>query len=140
MTLWAVYSDRHPEVDVGGDRVGLLGLATALFGRIPNELNLDAPPTSLQTAPSLRAIRVKPNETPNSRIRFSRDGQALTISGRPDEMGRILAASITQLANGPSKINTVGAHLHLDPTSDPERSIYTPDSISLVVQFIEPTE
>jgi hypothetical protein len=72
VTLWAIYSDQHAEVDVGGDRAGLLGLATALARGITDDLNLDAPPPSWQTAPVLRAIPVKPNETPDSLIRFYR--------------------------------------------------------------------
>jgi hypothetical protein len=33
----------------------------------------------------------------------------------------------------------VGSHVHLDPTSDPERQYYAPDSSSIVVGFTPST-
>jgi hypothetical protein len=138
VALWAVYSDRHTEVSIGGDRDGLRALATAVARGEPDALNLDDPPMAWQEAErSLRAIHVQPKATTAARIRFQRGGQVLIISGQAGELARILGRSITQLADGPAKINTVAAHLHLDPTSDPERRVYAPDSISLVIEFAE---
>jgi hypothetical protein len=136
MTLWAVFSDRHTEVDIAGDRTGLRALASAVSSSDVCRLDLDEPHPNWLVATSahpLASILVEPSDHPSARIVFSRDGEALVISGRSDELERIVGGAITQLGRGPLRINTVGAHVHLDPTSDPEHRYYGLDSISLVV-------
>jgi hypothetical protein len=59
----------------------------------------------------------------------------LVVSGRSGELARIVAGAVTRLADGPAKINNVGAHVHLDPTSDLEGAYYAPGSGSLVIIF-----
>jgi hypothetical protein len=139
MALWAVFSDRHTEVDIAGDRAGLRALASAASGGVPCTLGLDQPHPNWLVAVSahpLVAIRVEPCGLPGARIVFRREAEVLVISGRPDGLAGI-GGAIAELASGPLRINTVGAHVHLDPTSDPERQFYGEDSISLVVGIDE---
>jgi len=134
--LWAVYSDRHTEVDINGDRDGLRALAAAAAQVDPLELALDDPPVEWQeSSHPLKSIRVAPGESGDARVCFGRDGSALVMSGSSEELARIVGGSITFLAEGPAIQNGILSHVHLDPTSDPERRFYSPDSISLVVGF-----
>jgi hypothetical protein len=59
------------------------------------------------------------------------------MSGSSEELARIVGGSIARLADGPATENGVLRHVHLDPTSDPDRRFYSPDSISLVVGFAD---
>ena len=136
MKLWALYSDDHSEVDVGGDRDGLRALAQSLRQDDPLELVLDNPPeTWTGNWRALRFVRVQPVGSEDARICFERDEAALIISGKPDELARIVAHAVAQVAEGPATKNGVGSHVHLDPTSDPERRNYAADSGSLVIAF-----
>jgi len=133
--LWAVYSDHHTEVDISGDRDGLLALAAAAAQVDPLELALDDPPAEWQERSNpLTSIRVAPGESRDARICFGLDGSALVMSGSSEELARIVGGSITSLAQGPAIQHGVRRHVHLDPTSDPERRFYSADSASLVVE------
>jgi hypothetical protein len=134
--LWAVCSDQHSEIDVGGDREGLQALAHALRQTNPLELVLDAPPKKWQgETHALRFVRLRPVQSEDARICFERDDAALVVSGKQEELARIVAEAVAEVAEGPAKKNGVGSHAHLDPTSDPERRYYAGDSGSLVVAF-----
>lgn len=136
MKLWAAFSDQHSEVDVGGDREGLRALAHALRQNHPLELVLDAPPKKWHAeAHALRFVRLRPDQSEDAHICFGRDDAALVVSGKQEELARIVANAVAQVAEGPPTKNGVGSHVHLDPTSDPERRYYTRDSGSLVVAF-----
>jgi hypothetical protein len=134
--LWAVYSDRHTEIDIFGDRDGLRALAAAAAQVEPLELALDDPPAEWQEeGRPLTSIRVAPGDGRDARICFEREGSALVMSGSSEELARIVGGAITSLAAGPASQNRVSSHVHLDPTSDPDRRFYSPDSGSLVVGF-----
>jgi hypothetical protein len=136
--LWATYSKDHPEVDIYGDHEGLLALANTAAQPDLLELALDDPPPQWQKSNHpLRSIRVAPRELGDTRIYFAREGSAFVMSGSADELARIVAESIASLAGGPAKRSGVGSHVHLDPTSDPDRQFYAPDSISVVVGFAD---
>jgi hypothetical protein len=134
--LWAIYSDAHAEIDVYGDRDGLRALPAAASQGNRLELPLDEPPVGWnELGRTVRVIRVDPNQTGDPRICFRRDGSVFVLSGSNRELSRIVGSSTSELADGPEKQNGVGSHLHLDPTSDPERQFYCPDSGSVVVGF-----
>jgi hypothetical protein len=135
MKLWAIYSDSHPEVDIYGDRDGLRLLASAMSQADRSELPLDAVPLKWQEfGYAVTLIRVEPSEAADPRICFGRDGSVWVVSGSSRELSRIVGSSISNLADGPQR-----SHLHLDPTSDPDRRFYSPNSGSVVVGF-EPNE
>lgn len=97
---------------------------------------LDIPPEPWTgTWRALRCVQVQPVESEDVGICFERDETTLLISGRPNELARIVAHAVAQVAEGPATKNGVGSHVHLDPTSDPERRIYATDSGSIVVGF-----
>ena len=128
-----MYSDEHPEVDVYGDRDGLLALANATRQSDALELALDEPPTAWQgSTHPLLSIKVTPTTTGDTRISFARVRLTFVICGSSNELARVIGASIASLADGPAKTNGVGSHLHLDPTSDPDKQVYAPDSISAI--------
>lgn len=138
MRLWAVYSDDHTEVDIGGDREGLRALASAVRLADPVELALDAPPAELLGGShQLHCVRVRPVDSEDGRICFRREGSALVVSGKREELSRIVGHAVTNIAEGPPKRNGVGSHVHLDPTSDPDRRFYAPDSGSVVVMYAD---
>jgi hypothetical protein len=85
----------------------------------------------------LEAIRLQPSNTPAERIEFQRQHAVLVISGTHAELARIVGGSIDNLADAPYRMTegSVPTHLHLDPTSDPERRWYSEKSISLVVNL-----
>ena len=136
MRLWAVYSDGHTEVDAYGDRDGLRAPANAVSQADPLELALDEPPVAWQEhGHPLESIHVEPSEEGDPRICFGREGSVFIISGSNHELARIVGGSISRLADGPEMKNGIPSHLHLDPTSDPERRFYSPDSGSLIAGF-----
>lgn len=138
VALWGIYSDAHTEVDIGGNRDGLQALAKALSGNFI-DLKLDEPPTEWASGNhALRAIESAPE--PDARLCFTRNSEILVLSGRQTELVRIVGGAVSRLASGPSRINGVGAHVHLDPTSDPDHRWYSPESISLVVVLVEGEE
>jgi hypothetical protein len=138
MRLWAVFSDQHTEVDISGDRDGLRALAAAAARDDSMELALDDPPPEWQEkSHPLKSISVAPRHSGDARICFGRNGAALVMSGSSEELGRIVGGSIARLADGPATENGVLRHVHLGPTSDPDRRFYSPDSISLVVGFAD---
>jgi hypothetical protein len=138
MRLWAVYSDDHAEVDIGGDREGLRALASAVRLADPVELALDAPPAELAgDSHQLHCVRVRPVDSKDGRICFRRDGSVLVVSGKSEELSRIVGHAVADIAEGPPKRTGVGSHVHLDPTSDPERRYYAPNSGSLVVMYAD---
>jgi hypothetical protein len=134
--LWAVYSDHHTEVDIGGDRDGLDAFASAAARGERLEVVLDDPPAEWEReSHRLTTIRMAPGESEDARIYFAREGSVLVMSGSSEELARIVGGSINSLAQGPAIQNGVASHVHLDPTSDPERQYFSQDSISLVVTF-----
>jgi hypothetical protein len=142
MLLWATYSDLHTEVSVWGDREGLRALVVALSQPNPNEITLDQPPIALDEPPyaitqshPMESISVAPDDGGDARIRLRRDGTTLVISGSSQELARILGGAVGDVASGPETKSGVGSHVHFDPTSDPERQYYAPDSSSIVVGF-----
>lgn len=141
MRLWAIYSDAHTEVDIFGDREGLRALATAATQLDRIDLPLDTPPLDDdEHHHPLESIRIEPHVGEDPRICFRRAGATLLLSGSSGELARIVGGSIGRLAEGPETKNGIGSHLHLDPTSDPERRFYLPDSASAVVGFTGPGE
>ena len=44
------------------------------------------------------------------------------------EVGRIFGGGISRLAEGPYRTSGVRTHIHLNPTTDPEHTIYSPES------------
>ena len=142
MLLWATYSDLHAEVDVSGDREGLRALAVALSQPSANEIALDEPPIALDEphfaiteSHPMESISIEPNDGGDPRIRFKREGATLVTSGSSQELSRIVGGAIGDVAAGPETKSGVRSHVHLDPTSDPERRYYAPDSSSIVVGF-----
>lgn len=87
----------------------------------------------------MESISIKPNDGGDPRIRFGREGTTLVVSGSCGELSRIVAGPIGRVADGPETKSGVGSHVHLDPTSDPERRYYAPDSSSIVVGFTPST-
>jgi hypothetical protein len=103
------------------------------------EVPLD-PTESWRDYRSLSSIRVEPSKISDARLGFSREGSALVFTGEPSEMARIVGAAITSLAEGPENVNGVGAHVHFDPTSDPDGLYWSRDSSSVVVGFLNDAE
>lgn len=140
MSLWAAYYE-YQEVAIDGDREGLHTLAAAVAGAQPRDLVLDDPPQSwLGGERALALIRIAPSEAGDPRISFVCDGSTLVMSGDGDELARIVGGAISDLADEPPTKNSVASHVHLDPTSDPEKRFYAPTSISLVVGHAAPDE
>jgi hypothetical protein len=143
MILWATYSDLHTQVDISGDREGLRALAVALSQPDANKIALDEPPIepplAITGSHPMESISIEPNDGGDPRIRFGREGTTLVISGSSQELSRIVGGSIGDVAEGPETKGGVGSHVHLDPTSDPERRYYAPDSSSIVVGFAPST-
>lgn len=139
MLLWATYSDLHTEVDVSGDREGLRALAVALSQPNANEIALDEPPFAITESHPMESISIEPNDGEDPRIRFRRKGTTLVISGSSQELSQIVGGPIGDVAAGPETKSGVGSHVHFDPTSDPERRYYAPDSSSIVVGFTPST-
>jgi hypothetical protein len=131
VTLWGIYSDVYSEVNLGGDVVGLRQLAEAIVNARTDDLVLaNAPPGWLEGTRPLDGLPLSPTADSTDRIRFSRDGSILLITGQQSELGRILAGPIAELAGAKPR---PGRHIHFDPTSDPDKRWYAPDSISIVV-------
>jgi hypothetical protein len=138
MRLWAAYSE-YQEVAIAGDREGLHALAAAVAGEQPHDVALDEPPQSwLGCDSALALIRIASGEAGDPRISFVRDGSALVMSGDGDALAGIVGGAISSLADEPPTKNSVASHVHLDPTSDPEKRYYAPTSISLVVEHAAP--
>jgi hypothetical protein len=137
MTLWGMYFDHHSEVDLAGDSDGLRQLADMIVNGQPNDLLLaHAPPDSSAGTRALHALRLAPTSDTTDRIRFSRDGAVLVIAGPQNELGRILAGPVRDLAEGePSRETRVRRHVHFDPTSDRVQRTFAPESISIVVSL-----
>jgi hypothetical protein len=136
MRLWGVYSDLHSEIELVGDRDGLRALATAAAQAAPLELALDEPRVRpQQDAHALHRIRLEPTDSDDSRIAIRREGATAVLSGNAAEVARIIGGSLAELAELPQKANGVWTHVHLDPTSDPERHYFAPGSGSLVVSY-----
>ena len=137
MSLYATYSDLHTEVDISGDAEGLRALAVALTQPNPIEIALDEPPDEPPPANSeshpMESISIEPNDGGDRRIRFRRERATLVISGSSQELSRIVASAIGDVAAGAQTKGGAGSHVHFDPTSDPERRYYAPDSSSIVV-------
>jgi hypothetical protein len=133
--VWGIYSDIHSEVDLAGDTDGLLQFAELLADGRADDLRLgDAPTDWLEGTHPLQAVRLEPTSDPANRIRLKRDGAVLRIAGHHGELARILAGPIRELAKEePSPETRLWRHVHFDPTSDPEKRWYAPDSISIVV-------
>jgi hypothetical protein len=132
MLLCATYSDLHTEVDISGDLEGLRALAVALAQPSANEIALDEPPIGLHEphfaiteSRPMESISIEPNDVGDPRIRFRREGTTLVISGSSQELSRIVGGAIGDVAAGPGTKSGVGSHVHLDPTSDPERRYAT---------------
>ena len=139
MRLWAAYSE-YQEVSIAGDPEGLHALAAAVAGAQPQDLTLDDPPESwLDGESALTVIRIAPSAAGDPRISFALDGSTLVMSGDGDELARIVRGAISGLADLPPVTNSVVSHVHLDPTSDPEKH-YAPTSISLVISHAAPDE
>lgn len=137
MTLWGIYFDHHSEIDLAGDSAGLHQLADLIVNGQANDLLLgDAPADSSGGTPALHALRLAPISDRTDRIRFSRDGAVLVIAGQQNELERILAGPIRDLAEGePSRETRLRRHVHFDPTSDPEKRTFAPESISIVISL-----
>jgi hypothetical protein len=134
--LWGFYSDVHPEVDITGDREGLRLLAAGIAGGDQLDVPLDRPPAArIGEDHPVNGIQVRPRQGSDGRICFVRSGDILVMAGSAGELAHIVGSAIRHLADGPSHHGPVASHVHLDPTSDPERQHYTPDSISLVIGF-----
>jgi hypothetical protein len=134
--LCAAWWDTHPEIDVTGDHDGLRALANLVSLGQGADLILDPVPSAWGTvAHSLLRVRTQPSDSPDARISFMHVDDDLLISGAAGELSRIVAGPISQLANGPSHINGVLAHVHLDPATDSEGLSYLPESTSIVVGF-----
>jgi len=103
------------------------------------DLPLDSAPARWLRADALAldAIGLIPSDDPADLIVFERQGALLVVSGFAAELRRIVAGSIRDLADEPYKTNSVGTHLHLDPTSDPEHRWYSASSASLVIGLSE---
>jgi len=134
--LWAVYDAVHADADVVGDREGLRALAVAVSQAEALDIVLDAAPDEwVQHGLPLDSIRIEPRDEGECRIAFSAAESTLLIAGAPAELTRIIGSPLTTLASGPESKNGVRAHVHLDPTTDPEGRYYAPESASLVVGF-----
>jgi hypothetical protein len=133
VNLWATYHG-VPEVTLDGDREGLRALVTAVGQPDELVLPLDEPPSALG-GQQLESVRIEPSVGEDPRIRFSLRDSALIFSGSSEELARIVGRAISELAEAPESKHGVTAHVHLDPTSDPERRYYSPDSLALVVGF-----
>jgi hypothetical protein len=115
-------------------------LVDALNGEL-GELKLDDPPAEWASdSRPLRAIHLENELGPDGRLCFSRNGDILVLAGRQAELARIVGGAVSDLASGPSRTSGVGAHVHLDPTSDPDHRWYSPESISLVVVHVDADE
>ena len=121
-------------------------MAVALSQPNANEIALDEPPVALDQPPlaiteshPMESISIEPNDEGDPRIRFRREGTTLVISGSTEELSRIVGGAIGDVAAGPETKSGVGSHVHFDPTSDPERRYYAPDSSSIVVGFTPST-
>ena len=135
MRLWGTYHD-YPEIDIVGDRDGLRVLAGAGKQAQQLTLSLDEPPLAFREfGDALDAVRIEPDDLGDPRICYRRSGKALIVSGSSGEIARLFGGNIDRLAAGPESKNGIPSHLHLDPTSDPERRYYAPDSAALVVGF-----
>ena len=66
-------------------------------------------------------------DDPAGLIVLRREGAALVIEGG-SEVGRIFGGGISRLAEGPYRTSGVRTHIHLNPTTDPEHTIYSPES------------
>lgn len=101
--LWAIYSDKHSEVDIAGDHDGVRGLADWIVGGTVGELVLDPVPASWLGVDSqaLEAIGLLPSDDRSERIGFERKGSLLVISGNAKELERIVAGPIGRLAELP---------------------------------------
>jgi hypothetical protein len=140
MKIWGIYSDAHPELDLGGERQGLRELAERIISAHVGDVVLDAPPADWEDGThALHTIRLAPSDDPADRIEFRREGTVLVVAGGSAELARIVGGSINNLADSPYRVTegSVPTHLHLDPTSDPERRTYSAESLSLTVHLAD---
>lgn len=54
-------------------------------------------------------------------------------------VGGVIGGSLFNLADSPYRVreNSVPAHMHLDPSSDPEHALYSPDSTAITVHLAD---
>jgi hypothetical protein len=137
--IWGVYSDKHGEVDLGGDRDSLRELGEKITRGLAGDVHLGEPPADwLLEGRPLQAIRLDPSDDPADLILLRRDGPTLVISGQRSELARIVGSGILDLSGAPYRVtaNSVPTHLHIDPTTDPEGRWFSSESTASFVVHI----
>jgi hypothetical protein len=130
VSLWATFSNEHGGVDISGDRESLRALAHELGQGADLEVELAEPPSEHVVSGwrAAKAIRIVRSSHPTTLITLRRVDQIVEISGPASELEAILAGPIRELAEMPFEMSGVGTHLHVDPATDPDHAVFSPES------------